>query len=279
MCTANIYRLSLLVSMALSAQAKNKRTVIQLVSEEEVAVAIAQYTADLSEKNIKKKGSFSVVLSGGTLIHTLRKLAEYYKDTVDWSKWLVFWVDERVVPLDDDDSNYKLANDGFFKKVRKIPKHNIYHINYSDSPNEVAKDYEARLKTLVDKKVIPLSDCGFPKFDLMLLGMGPDGHVASLFPNRPQRYEKKRWVTYITDSPKPPPPRITFTFPVINSATNIAMVVTGKEVADAVATVLDGKIILPPLPAAEVQAEEETTWFLDKDAASKLHHHHHHHHY
>lgn len=151
-----------------------------------------------------------------------------------------------------------------------IPESNIYHINYNNSPAAVAGDYEARLKKLVAEKTIPLSAAGFPKFDLILLGIGFDGHVASLFPNRPQRYEKKRWVTFITDSPKPPPPRITFTFPVINSAANIAMVVTEAGAADAVAAKLGGRAVYPPLPCAEVKAEE-LTWFLDKDAASKLH--------
>lgn len=151
-----------------------------------------------------------------------------------------------------------------------ILKDNIYAINYTDSASAVADDYEVRLKTLVQKKILPLSATGFPKFDLILNGVGPDGHIASLFPNRPQRYEKKRWVTFITDSPKPPPQRITFTFPVINSASYIAMVVTDKEEADAVATTLAGHIVTPSLPCAEVKAEEELTWFLDKDAASKL---------
>ncbi|KAG8381087.1 hypothetical protein BUALT_Bualt06G0085800 [Buddleja alternifolia] len=246
------------------------KNVLKFDSEEDVAVALAKYTAELSEKYIKEKGSFSVVLSGGTLIDTLRKLVEHpYKSSVDWSKWLIFWVDERVVPLDDKDSNYLLAVQGFLSKV-PIPAKNIYAINYSKSPDDVAKDYEARLKNLVEKKVIPLSATGFPKFDLMLLGVGPDGHVASLFPNRPQRDEKERWVTFITDSPKPPPPRITFTFPVINSSSDIAMVVTDKEEAHAVAVALGRIIVCPTLPCAEVSATKELTWFLDKDAASDL---------
>lgn len=153
-----------------------------------------------------------------------------------------------------------------------IPPSNIYAINDKLSPEAAAIDYEDRLKGLVSSKTIPVSSItGFPKFDLMLLGMGPDGHVASLFPSHPQRYEKERWVTFILDSPKPPPPRITFTFPVINSASEIAMVVTGSELADTTKIVLDSpNSTSPPLPAAEVSAEGELTWFLDKDAASKL---------
>ncbi|KAH6838219.1 NagB/RpiA/CoA transferase-like superfamily protein [Perilla frutescens var. hirtella] len=250
--------------------ASNAKTVVKkLVSEEDVAVALAEYIASLSN-DMREKASFSVVLSGGSLIYTMRKLCEpEYKTKIDWSKWIVFWVDERVVPLNDSLSNYKLALDGFFSKV-PIPQSNIYPIKYMKSPAAVARDYEARLKKLVAKKIIPLSDAGFPKFDLMLLGIGPDGHVASLFPNRQQRYEKKRWVTFITDSPKPPPERITFTFPVINSASNTAMVVTDAEEADAVAAALGAVVVTPPLPCAEVKAEE-LTWFLDKEAASKLH--------
>ncbi|XP_009612706.1 putative 6-phosphogluconolactonase 4, chloroplastic [Nicotiana tabacum] len=252
---------------------KGKKTVLKFDSEEDVANALAKYTADLSDKFIKDKGSFTVVLSGGTLIDSMRKLVEKpYKDSVDWSKWWIFWVDERVVPLDHGDSNYKLASDGFLSKV-PIPSSNIYAINDKESPEGAATDYEARVKQLVESKVLPLSAIsGFPKFDLMLLGMGPDGHVASLFPTRSQRHEKEGLVTFITDSPKPPPPRITFTFPVINSASEIAMVITGAELANIVDVVLGSGLAadgIPP-PATEVSAEEELTWFLDKDAASKL---------
>ncbi|KAL6533371.1 hypothetical protein OROMI_027483 [Orobanche minor] len=96
---------------------KTQPKVLKFDTEEDVAVAVAKYTADLSEKYIKEKASFSVVLSGGTLIDTLRKLVESpYKESVDWSRWLIFWVDERVVPLDHEDSNYLLAWRGFLSK-------------------------------------------------------------------------------------------------------------------------------------------------------------------
>ncbi|KAL8538116.1 hypothetical protein ACS0TY_000174 [Phlomoides rotata] len=259
--------------MAFSTTSKGKTKVLKFDTEEDVAVALAKYTADLSEKYIKEKGSFSVVLSGGTLIYTLRKLVgSPYKESVDWSKWLIFWVDERVVPLDHEDSNYLLASRGFLSKV-PIPPSNIYAINDKKSPEGAADDYEECLKHLVEKNIIPISSIsGFPKFDLMLLGMGPDGHVASLFPSHQQRYEKKRWVTFITDSPKPPPPRITFTFPVINSASEIAMVITGVKLVDTtkIALGIGNTPSSPPLPCTEVSAEGELTWFLDKDAAAKL---------
>ncbi|KAJ6340717.1 hypothetical protein OIU77_008470 [Salix suchowensis] len=107
----------------------NKKVVEVLYTEEDLAVSLAKYTADLSDKFAKERGAFTVVVSGGSLIKSLRKLVEApYVDSIDWSKWHVFWVDERVVPKDHPDSNYKLALDGFLSKV-PIPPSNVYAIN------------------------------------------------------------------------------------------------------------------------------------------------------
>ncbi|KAK1437479.1 hypothetical protein QVD17_03270 [Tagetes erecta] len=243
-----------------------------LESESQVADALAKYVAGLSAKFINANGSFSVVLSGSTLIYTIRKLLEPpYISSINWSKWFIFFLDERVVPLNHPDSNYKLAYDGFLSKV-PIPKSNIFPMKENLSPEEASKEYEQRLKQLVANKTLKLSPTtGFAKFNLILSGMGPDGHVASLFTWHFQRFEKKKWVTFITDSPKPPPSRITFTFPLINSADEIAMVVTGEDVIDAVKVVF-GKHADDyfPLPAQKVSPEARLTWFLDKLATSKL---------
>ncbi|CAN1314158.1 Probable 6-phosphogluconolactonase 1 [Linum perenne] len=150
-------------------------------------------------------------------------------------------------------------------QVPIVPSH-VHSINDSVSAEEAADDYEFAIRQLVKT-----SDC--PKFDLILLGMGPDGHVASLFPNHPALNEKEEWVTFITDSPKPPPERITFTLPVINSASNVAIVATGESKADALHLAIsnaagpDGSL----LPARMVQPMKgKLVWFLDKPAASKL---------
>ncbi|XP_052186819.1 probable 6-phosphogluconolactonase 2 isoform X2 [Diospyros lotus] len=264
------------VSMAEPAIHKGKVEVEVFDTEEILAVSLAKYIADLSEKYTKERGRFTVVLSGGSLIDSLRKLLEApYVHSVDWSKWQVFWLDERVVGLDSEDSNYKLAYDGFLSKV-PIPPGNVHAINgrlgAEGAAKEAAVDYEARLKHLVHTKVIDEHHpAGSPIFHLNLMGMGPDGHVASLFPEHPQLHEKHRWITFVTDSPKPPPKRITMTFPVINSSAYIAMVVTGKEQAHAVSVAL-GKASSPHvLPVQMVRpAPGELTWFLDKAAASQL---------
>ncbi|CAI0544694.1 unnamed protein product, partial [Linum tenue] len=194
-----------------------------------------------------------------------RKLLEPpYIDSIEWSKWHVFWVDERVVPKDHDDSNYKLAFDLFLSQVSSS------HCNFLTF-NVVALHLE-RMNATFGREVIAKSEAsGFPKFDLQLLGMGPDGHVASLFPGHPLCKESKKWVTHILDSPKPPPERITFTFPVINSSANIALVVCGGGKADVVQRALgnSGKNE-EPLPCQLVSPEGELKWFLDKAAASKL---------
>ncbi|XP_057950786.1 probable 6-phosphogluconolactonase 4, chloroplastic [Malania oleifera] len=240
-------------------------------SEEELAVALAKYTAELSKKFTAERGAFTVVLSGGSLIKSLRKLVEPpYIDSVEWARWHVFWVDERVVPKDHEDSNYKLAYDGFLSKVPILPGH-VYAINDALPAEGAADDYETCLRHLVKNSVIDLSAAsGFPKFDLMLMGMGPDGHVASLFPGHPLVREKEKWVTFIADSPKPPPTRISFTFPVINSSSYIAMVVAGAGKANPVQIALRNGQNSDLLPVQMVLPEGEMTWFLDKDAASKL---------
>ncbi|XP_073011895.1 probable 6-phosphogluconolactonase 4, chloroplastic [Typha latifolia] len=264
-----------LPSMASSAAAAatSSKNLMVFDDEEELSVSLAKYTADLSEKFAKERGAFTVVLSGGSLIKSLRKLLESpYLESVDWSRWHVFWVDERVVPKDHEDSNYKLAFDGFLSKVPILPAQ-VYAINDSLSAEGAADDYENCLKQLVNDGVIAVSTAsGFPKFDLMLLGMGPDGHVASLFPGHPLTKENQRWVTFIKDSPKPPPERITFTFPVINSSAYIALVVTGAGKAGAVHKALSdeqGSSDLLPVEMVSLQ-DGEFTWFTDKAAVSVL---------
>ncbi|GJN04191.1 hypothetical protein PR202_ga21715 [Eleusine coracana subsp. coracana] len=154
-------------------------------AEEDLAASLGEYMAELSAKFAAERGAFTVVLSGGSLVKALRKLTEPpYLEAVDWSKWHVFWVDERVVPKDHADSNYKLALDELLSKV-PIPTEQVYAINDALSAEGASNDYEARLKQLVRDGVIEISPVtGFPKFDLMLMGMGPDGHVASLFPGK-----------------------------------------------------------------------------------------------
>ncbi|KAE9464734.1 hypothetical protein C3L33_03388, partial [Rhododendron williamsianum] len=278
---------------------KAKGKVRVLDSEDSLAVSLAEYTAHLriSSPNGEALSPlfYPEVLSSS---HSgswwkLRTLIRWSGRNGMCFGWMREWF------LGSRDSNYKLAYDGFLSKV-PIPPGNIYTINDALSAEGAADDYETCLKHLVKTNIIDVSQAtGLPKFDLMLLGMGPDGHVASLFPRHPLVQADKQWVAFIKDSPKPPPERITFTFPVINSSANIALVAAGAGKAKVVNKALGGDdlssdarriemikagkpdvVNVAPsadqssdlLPVEMVSAEGELTWFLDSEAASKLLH-------
>nr|GMC58317.1 probable 6-phosphogluconolactonase 1 [Ipomoea batatas] len=273
--------------MAMSRARKDGKEVRIYENFDELSTDLAEYIAELSEASVKERGVFAIALSGGSLISLMgyfidlfsnlscgsRKLSEApYNKTVDWAKWHIFWADERVVAKTHADSNYKLTKDGLLSKVPIVPSH-AHSINDSVSAEKASEDYEFVIRQLVRTRVISVSDISdCPKFDLILLGMGPDGHVASLFPNHTILEEKEEWVSFLTDSPKPPPERITFTLPVINSASNVAVVVTGSGKSEAVHLAIDDlEPDCPLLPARMVQPTKgNLVWFLDKAAASKL---------
>lgn len=260
------------VVTTMASTAKKEAELMVYQNADELGDDLAAYVATLSESTITKRGAFSVVLSGGSLISLLGKLTdEPYVGKLDWSKWHVFWADERVVPLDHADSNYKLAYDGLLSKV-SIPSSQVYAINDKLSPQGAAEDYEFNLRQLVKTKILPLAETGeYPCFDLILLGMGPDGHIASLFPGHPLVSKKEVWIASIEDSPKPPPERITFTLPVINSAANVAFVATGSSKADKLKLAFGENLPFGELPAQLVAPYKgDLVWFVDKDAVSKL---------
>lgn len=240
-------------------------------NKEELATDLGYYVSELSEAAVKERGAFAVALSGGvSVIDALGKLTEApYIKTVDWAKWHMFWVDECVVAKNHPDSNYKLVKEGLLCKVPIIPSH-VYSINDTLSAEAAAEDYAFGLRQLVKTRTIDVaksSDC--PKFDLILLGMGADGHIASLFPNHHLLDEKEEWVSFVTDSPEPPPERITFTLPVINSAANVIMVVTGADKSDTMRKLMGEE--RGSLPVQMVSPKEgNLVWFADKGAASEL---------
>ena len=177
----------------------------------------------------------------------------------------VFYADERAVPLDDDDSNHKLCTAELFSKV-PIPTSNIHALNTDllDDLDELADDYEEKLV----REFVGPNSVRYPVFDLILLGMGPDGHTASLFPNHELLTENDRWVAYIEDSPKPPPKRITLTYLVINHASRVAFVAAGEGKKEMLQTVLDRPE--EGLPSSRVKPVSGTVyWFVD-EAASAL---------
>lgn len=177
----------------------------------------------------------------------------------------VFFADERLVPLNDKESNFKLCDDEFFSKV-PLQSSQIYTIDEKliDDPEEAADTYEKQLADAFAGK----DSVRHPVFDLILLGMGPDGHTCSLFPGHELLQERSRWVAPIEDSPKPPPKRITLTIPVLNKAHRVAFVLAGEGKQEMLEKALDHPEL--GLPASLVRPSPPgDVYYITDDAASK----------
>ncbi|KAK2461749.1 hypothetical protein APHAL10511_006212 [Amanita phalloides] len=243
----------------------NPSVVYSFADADELVHALATFVIKAQKESITKKGRFTVAVSGGSLPKTLSGLID--NPAVKWDKWQVFYADERAVPLNHPDSNHRACTELLFSKV-PIPVENIHTIDTSllGDLEELSDSYEKELIREFAQK----DSARFPVFDLILLGMGPDGHTASLFPAHELLAEEDRWVAYIESSPKPPPKRITFTYPVINHAARVVFVASGKEKADTLSAVLDTPEI--GLPSARVKPVHpgHLYWFVDEQAAVKV---------
>jgi 6-phosphogluconolactonase len=197
----------------------------------------------------------SVVLTGGTIAINAYELIQ--SDLVDWTRVDFYWGDERFVPEGHADRNDQQARDAFLDRLG-VPASSIHAMPAHGcdlSTAEAADQYAAALPA--------------EPFDITLLGVGPDGHVASLFPGFPQLHETERLAVEVFDSPKPPPVRISLTFPALNNSAAVWFVVSGAGKADAVARAL-GDGTLDDTPARGAHGRTETTWLLDVAAASKV---------
>ena len=235
------------------------------------------FVAQASARAIQERGRFVIALSGGSLPGLLASGLVDDK-TVEWDKWHVFFADERIVPLDHKDSNYLGCHEALFSKV-PIPREQIYTIDPSLDPVACAKSYESTLSKICQNVI-----------DLAMLGMGPDGHTCSLFPEHPLLKENVLRVASIIDSPKPPPQRITLTLRAIQEAKQVAFVAAGGGKSETIVQVLlNAKVDFSSeqtvcsytsgvdadngslLPSSIVQkVAKETHWFVDKPAAEGI---------
>lgn len=225
----------------------------------------AQYTVRLANESIVTHGRFIIALSGGSTPKKIYKLlvSEPYRSQVEWTLVEVFWGDERCVPPDNAESNFRMAQEELLSKL-PIPASQIHRM-----PAEQA-DHEAASQAYAVEIQRTFGTDGVPSFDLIQLGMGPEGHTASLFPHQAALHEQRRLVMPVT-TPKPPPERLTFTPPLLNAARHVLFMVTGAEKADAVRAVLEGEYQPDEYPAQVVRPTHgEVTWMLDTGAAGKL---------
>lgn len=238
----------------------------KLTTPQELFEAAAEEVGRTAQQAVAERGRFTLALSGGSTPRNLyHLLATNARNSLPWDRMFFFWSDERHVPRTDPDSNYRMADEAMLSKI-PVPASNVFGVP-AENPDAAAAaaDYEQTLR-----KVFSLQPGQPPRFDLILLGMGPDGHTASLFPETPALGENSRlvvanWVEKLKAS------RITFTLPVLNAAKNVAFLVSGADKAPALREVLEGDAPGAQYPAKLVRPSDgKLTWFVDRAAASDL---------
>jgi 6-phosphogluconolactonase len=227
-------------------------------SKREAARTFSEYLVN----GISKNDTTHIALSGGsTPKEVFKELALYFKDAIDWSKVQFYWGDERCVPPDDGESNYKMAKDYLFSKL-DVPKDNIHRIYGENDPEEEAIRYGHVLN-----KRLPTHK-GLPQFDLVILGLGDDGHTASIFPYQINLWNSKKYCE-VAEHPETGQKRVTLTGQIINNAREVAFLVTGTGKAQKVFEIIEKQGNYKRYPASFVLPKSgKLIWFLDADAAN-----------
>jgi 6-phosphogluconolactonase len=232
-----------------------------------VARAVAERVAEAAALSADTSGRFTIALSGGsTPRSTYERLASGdLAERVPWEAFHVFWGDDRCVPPDDPDSDYRMAKEAMLDHV-PIPSGRVHRIRGEDPPEQAARDYEQLLRRSFGVPGGPPPRQDGSRFDLVLLGMGEDGHTASLFPGTGAVNEVERWAIRV-QADASPRNRVSLTTPVLNAAARKLFLVTGVGKAPTLARVLEGPRDPDALPS---QAIEDPEWFVDAAAASML---------
>lgn len=238
----------------------------RLTTPQELFEAAAEEVVRAANQALAERGRFTLALSGGSTPQSLYTLlATNARSSLPWDRTFFFWSDERHVPPTDPDSNYRMAHESMLAKVPVLAG-NVFRVP-AEMPDAAAAA-EAYEQTI--RKFFALQREQFPRFDLILLGMGPDGHTASLFPETAALPEKSRlvvanWVEKLKTS------RITFTLPVLNAASGVAFLVSGTDKAPALKAVLESDASGEQYPAKLVRPSDgKLIWFVDRAAASEL---------
>jgi 6-phosphogluconolactonase len=236
------------------------RTFADVESLSEVA---AQEFVRCAREATAERGRFAVALSGGSTPKRLYQLlaGEPFRNQLDWGRVGIFWGDERCVPPDDPQSNYRMAREAMLEKL-PIPADHIHRME-AERPDldAAARDYQNVLA-----RVLPGEP---PALDLVLLGMGPDGHTASLFPHTDALHETTRWVVP-NHVPQLHTNRLTLTRPILNRAREVLFLVAGADKAERLAEVLAGPADPTRLPSQSIQPDGQLVWFIDQAAAGRL---------
>ena len=232
-----------------------------------VARAAADVFVDAAQRAVQERGRFFVALSGGSTPRALYQLlaAPPYHDQVDWSRTWVFWGDERCVPPESEESNYRMAREALLFHV-PVPAHQVFRMR-----GELADvDAAAALYEMDLRRAFALAPGALPRFDLVLLGLGPDGHTASLFPHTAALQVRDRFVT-ANRVDKLNAHRLTLTAPVLNAAALVVFLVAGADKTPALTAVLDGARQPDEYPAQLIAPRDgQLIWLVDRAAAANL---------
>ena len=243
--------------------ANNGREVRTFADLEALSQAAAESIVAIARESVQARGRFSIALAGGnTPKRTYELLGERHRDAIDWSRWQVLFGDERFVPNDDKRSNYKMARDALLAGA-PIPVDNVHPIP-TDTPTvgDAADAYDRTLRHVLADGTQPSA------IDLVLLGVGPDGHTASLFPGSPVLAERTQWARAV-EAPtmvQPSVPRVTLTLPCLNGARNVLFLVAGNDKRPVVVEILQGGDGARRYPAAMVRAAGRTVWMVEQSA-------------
>jgi 6-phosphogluconolactonase len=223
--------------------------------------ALARRVAEwMTATALASSGPFRVSLSGGSTPKALYTLlaSDEFRGRFPWQRVFWYWGDERFVPYDHPESNYRMTREAMLSKA-PVPPENIKPVPADGTPDEAARRYEHTLRTDYGATAL---DPARPLFDITLLGLGPDGHTASLLPDEPILQERERWVAAVSHGR--PEVRITMTYPVIESSRYVAFLVAGQEKAAIFETIRLGG---SQVPAARVKPVGELIWFVDRAAS------------
>jgi 6-phosphogluconolactonase len=234
------------------------------LSKEDLAKGAAEWIISMIAISISQHGNAAVALSGGTTPRSVYALMarDEFRNRLQWERVHLFWGDERCVPPYSSESNYRMIRDSLLTHLA-IPKENIHRIPAELEPAAAARQYEQEIKQLFS-----LKDGEWPEFDLVLLGLGEDGHTASLFPGTPALEEKSRVVTEVFVE-KLQAHRVTMTLPVINNASNVLFLVSGKDKAPILSEILEGDKGISPADRVNPKSGN-LYWLADRDAAANL---------
>jgi 6-phosphogluconolactonase len=244
----------------------NPSKLIVMDDAQALYVRAAEEIAHFAGEAICTRGEFTLCLTGGTTpASTYELLATRFRLSVDWKEVQFFWGDERCVPPDDPASNFGMANRTMLSRLSLLPRQ-IHRIRGEDHPEQAASEYERELRTCFHLE--QLED--LPSFDLLLLGLGDNAHIASLFPRHPALHEKNGLAVAV-EVDAAPSRRISLTMPVINNAERVMFLVSGEKKATAVRNVLQGTADPEQYPAQFVKPRSsEIVWLMDKAAAREL---------